>query len=94
MCDANSAQISRSLVCAAVVNPGKIVFGTDEGLFSYELTKESVARIDDVKKVVQVEMIPDEQLLVVLSGELTSLCTLLISQLIYLFLTTKGTEVC
>lgn len=56
------------MTCSAVVNTDKIVVGTDDGLFSYELTKESVSRIDDVKKVLQVEMIPEEQLLVVLSG--------------------------
>ena len=45
------------------------MLGTDEGLYSYELTKEIVSRIDDSKKVTQVEMIQDEQLLIVLSGK-------------------------
>jgi CNH domain. len=57
------------MICAAVVNQDKVVVGTDDGLFSYELAKEMVCRIDDVKKVLQVEMIVDEQLLVVLSGK-------------------------
>ena len=58
----------KSVLCSAVVNPDKIVVGTEEGLFSYELTKEIVTRIDDIKKVLQVEMIPEEQLVIVLSG--------------------------
>ena len=68
MCDTNNIQAFRSMACAAVVNQDKIVVGTEDGLFSYELGKESITRIDDVKKVLQVEMIPEEQLLVVLSG--------------------------
>jgi len=69
VCDTNNIQAFRSMICAAVVNQDKVVVGTDDGLFSYELAKEMVCRIDDVKKVLQVEMIVDEQLLVVLSGK-------------------------
>lgn len=42
--------------------------GTEEGLFAYDLSKEAVLRIDDVKKVFQIQVVQDEQLLVVLSG--------------------------
>ncbi|XP_066911652.1 serine/threonine-protein kinase MRCK alpha-like isoform X2 [Clytia hemisphaerica] len=69
LCDTNNIQVFRSMTCAAVVNQDKVVVGTEDGLFSYELGKESITRIDDVKKVLQVEMIPEEQLLVVLSGK-------------------------
>lgn len=69
LCDTSNIQTFRSMVCAAIVSQNKVVVGTDDGLFSYELAKESVTRIDDVKKVVQVEMVADEQLLIVLSGK-------------------------
>ena len=71
VCD-NNIPIVKSTVCAAIVSPDKIVCGTDEGLFSYELSREALLRIDDIKKVLQVEMIPDEQLLIVLAGECTN----------------------
>ncbi|XP_057303802.1 serine/threonine-protein kinase MRCK alpha-like [Hydractinia symbiolongicarpus] len=68
ICD-NSMQIIRSAASSAIINPEKVVFGTDDGLYAYELTKEIISRIDDVKKVIQVEMIAEEQLLIVLGGK-------------------------
>lgn len=58
----------KSTTCGTIVNSEKIVLGTDEGLYTYELPREVITRIDDSKKVVQVEMITEEQLLIVLSG--------------------------
>ena len=60
--------ILKSTTCATIVNSDKIVLGTDEGLYSYEMPREVIARIDDSKKVAQVELITEEQLLIVLSG--------------------------
>lgn len=68
ICD-NSMQIIRSAASSAIINPEKVVFGTDDGLYAYELSKEMISRIDDVKKVIQVEMIAEEQLLIVLGGK-------------------------
>ena len=64
----NSLQIVKSTICAAIIGPEKIVVGTEEGLYCIELIKETVTRIGDNRKVYQVEMIAEEQLLVVLSG--------------------------
>ena len=69
VCD-NTTQIIRTTVCAVIFSPEKIICGTDEGLYTYEVIKEQVAKIDDVKKVFQIEMLPDEQLLVVLSSKI------------------------
>ena len=60
----------KSIICAALVNMDKMLLGTEEGLYAYEITKEKHIRIDDVKKVLQVEVIPEEQLIIVLSGNL------------------------
>jgi len=68
ICD-SSISILKSTLCSTIVNPDKIVLGTDEGLYAYELNREVISRIDDIKKVAQVEMIPEEQLLIVLAGK-------------------------
>ena len=64
----NNIPIVRTTVCAALVDSTRIVCGTEEGLYSYHLSKESVTRIDENKKVMQLEMVHEEQLLIVLSG--------------------------
>lgn len=70
VCDRNSIQVFRSVLCAAICSQDKVIVGTEEGLFAYDLTKEAVLRVDDVKKVFQVQVVPDEQLIVVLSGKI------------------------
>eukprot|EP00794_Sanderia_malayensis_P017614 gene17614-19368_t len=76
VCDAADYAIVKMTQCAAIRDPETVVFGTDEGLFSLRLqTKEEgnchleTAKIGDARKVFQVEMIHDEQLLVVVSGK-------------------------
>ncbi|XP_065655108.1 serine/threonine-protein kinase MRCK alpha isoform X2 [Hydra vulgaris] len=61
--------ILRTTVCAAVIDITRIVCGSEEGLYSYHLGKESLTRIDETKKVVQIEMVHADQLLIVLSGK-------------------------
>ncbi|CAB4026637.1 serine threonine- kinase MRCK alpha-like [Paramuricea clavata] len=68
VCDA-SLHIVKMALCATIIDTDRIVVGTEDGLFLLELMKESCIRIGDAKKVTQVEMLPDEQLLIVLSSK-------------------------
>ncbi|XP_065052228.1 serine/threonine-protein kinase MRCK alpha-like isoform X1 [Rhopilema esculentum] len=70
VCDATDHAVVKMTQCAAIVDSAKIVFGTEEGLFSLDLTakQDAVSKIGDARKVFQVEVISDEQLVVVISG--------------------------
>ncbi|XP_015747480.1 PREDICTED: serine/threonine-protein kinase MRCK alpha-like [Acropora digitifera] len=58
----------RQALCATIIDTDRVCLGTEDGLFCIELPKESTSRIGDNKKVSQIEMLPDEQLLVLISG--------------------------
>ncbi|KAK2561476.1 Serine/threonine-protein kinase MRCK alpha [Acropora cervicornis] len=58
----------RQALCATIIDTDRVCLGTEDGLFCIELMKESTSRIGDNKKVSQIEMLPDEQLLVLISG--------------------------
>ncbi|XP_028408915.1 serine/threonine-protein kinase MRCK alpha-like [Dendronephthya gigantea] len=68
VCDA-SLHIVKMALCATIIDTDRIVVGTEDGLFLLELMKESCIRIGDAKKVTQVEMLPEEKLLIVLSSK-------------------------
>ncbi|XP_068751786.1 serine/threonine-protein kinase MRCK alpha-like isoform X3 [Montipora capricornis] len=63
----SNVQIKQAL-CATIIDTDRVCLGTEDGLFCIELMKESTSRIGDNKKVSQIEMLPDEQLLVLISG--------------------------
>ncbi|XP_078344292.1 serine/threonine-protein kinase MRCK alpha-like isoform X3 [Oculina patagonica] len=63
----SNVQIKQAL-CATIIDTDRVCLGTEDGLFCIELMKESMSRIGDNKKVSQIEMLPDEQLLVLISG--------------------------
>ncbi|XP_073230481.1 serine/threonine-protein kinase MRCK beta-like isoform X9 [Porites lutea] len=63
----SNPQIKQAL-CATIIDTDRVCLGTEDGLFCIELMKENVTRIGDNKKVSQIEMLPDEQLLVLISG--------------------------
>nr|XP_058949041.1 serine/threonine-protein kinase MRCK alpha-like isoform X2 [Pocillopora verrucosa] len=63
----SNPQIKQAL-CATIIDTDRVCLGTEDGLFCIELMKESSSRIGDNKKVSQIEMLPDEQLLVLISG--------------------------
>ena len=46
----------------------RFVLGTDEGLFCLQLSSGIIVRVDS-KKIFQVEVMPTEQLIVVISGK-------------------------
>ncbi|XP_028903090.1 serine/threonine-protein kinase MRCK alpha isoform X14 [Ornithorhynchus anatinus] len=53
---------------AAIVDHERIALGNEEGLFVVHVTKDEIIRVGDNKKVHQIELIPAEQLIAVISG--------------------------
>ncbi|GFQ94894.1 hypothetical protein TNCT_217962 [Trichonephila clavata] len=65
----NTLTLIKSTTCAAVIDPERIVIGTEEGLYCVDLDREEIARIGDGKKVCQLEYIAEEQLLLAVAGK-------------------------
>ncbi|XP_053315305.1 serine/threonine-protein kinase MRCK alpha isoform X3 [Spea bombifrons] len=53
---------------AAILDHERIALGNEEGLFVVHVTKDEIIRVGDNKKVHQVDLIPNEQLIAVISG--------------------------
>ncbi|KAK3733779.1 hypothetical protein QZH41_015098 [Actinostola sp. cb2023] len=68
VCDPTMIHMKQTL-CATIIDTDRVVIGTEDGLFCLELMKESISRIGDNKKAFQVEMLPEDQLLVLISGK-------------------------
>ncbi|XP_055005106.1 serine/threonine-protein kinase MRCK beta-like [Boleophthalmus pectinirostris] len=58
----------KSTLSAAVLDRERVVLGTEEALFVVELTRDVIVRACDTKKVLQVELVPRENLLVLVCG--------------------------
>ncbi|XP_072346526.1 serine/threonine-protein kinase MRCK beta isoform X1 [Scyliorhinus torazame] len=58
----------KTSLSAAVIDRERIVLGTEEGLFAVELTRDMIVRAADCKKVYQIELIPKENLIVLICG--------------------------
>ncbi|GIY12579.1 hypothetical protein CDAR_213711 [Caerostris darwini] len=65
----NTLTLIKSTTCAAVIDPERIVLGTEEGLYCVDLDREEIARVGDGKKVCQLEYIAEEQLLLAVAGK-------------------------
>ncbi|XP_073412476.1 serine/threonine-protein kinase MRCK alpha isoform X2 [Dendrobates tinctorius] len=53
---------------ASILDHERIALGNEEGLFVVHVTKDEIIRVGDNKKVHQVELLPNEQLIAVISG--------------------------
>ncbi|XP_033874262.3 serine/threonine-protein kinase MRCK alpha-like isoform X3 [Acipenser ruthenus] len=53
---------------ASIIDHERIALGNEEGLFVVHVTKDEIIRVGDNKKVHQIELIPSEQLMAVISG--------------------------
>uniref|UniRef100_A0A8C4TN76 Serine/threonine-protein kinase MRCK alpha-like n=1 Tax=Erpetoichthys calabaricus TaxID=27687 RepID=A0A8C4TN76_ERPCA len=58
----------RTAQSAAIVDQQRIALGTEEGLYLIHVTKNEILQMGDCKKVTQINVLPESQLLVVLSG--------------------------
>ncbi|XP_059484559.1 serine/threonine-protein kinase Genghis Khan isoform X4 [Neocloeon triangulifer] len=65
----NNLAFIKNAMSGAIIDPDRLVLGTEEGLFCLDLDRSEIARVGDGKKIFQLEYIIEEQLLVVLAGK-------------------------
>lgn len=65
----NTLNLLKNTLSAAIIDPDRIVMGTEDGLFCIDLDRSEIARIGEGKKLFQLEYIQEEHLLVVVSGK-------------------------
>ncbi|TRY55362.1 hypothetical protein DNTS_019036, partial [Danionella cerebrum] len=53
---------------AAIIDHERIALGNEEGLYVVHVTKDEIIKVGDNKRVHQIELIPSEQLIAVISG--------------------------
>uniref|UniRef100_A0A8C1U937 non-specific serine/threonine protein kinase n=1 Tax=Cyprinus carpio TaxID=7962 RepID=A0A8C1U937_CYPCA len=58
----------KSTQSAAIIDHERIALGNEEGLYVIHVTKDEIIKVGDNKKVHQIELIPSEQLIAVISG--------------------------
>ncbi|XP_014247988.1 serine/threonine-protein kinase Genghis Khan isoform X2 [Cimex lectularius] len=64
----NTQTFIKNTMSATIVDPDRLVIGTDDGLLCLDLDRSEVARIGENKKVYQVELVLDEQVVIVVAG--------------------------
>ncbi|XP_037032828.1 serine/threonine-protein kinase Genghis Khan [Bradysia coprophila] len=65
----SSLTILRCALCALIIDPDRILMGTEDGLFCLDLDQSEMARIGESKKIIQLWHIAEEQILVILCGK-------------------------
>ncbi|KAL3275979.1 hypothetical protein HHI36_020710 [Cryptolaemus montrouzieri] len=65
----NTQTILRNVLSASIIDPDRIVLGTEEGMYCLDLDRSEIARVGEAKKIFQLEYISEEHLLVVVSGK-------------------------
>lgn len=63
-----SVTLIKNAVCGTVIDPDRLLVGAEEGLFCIDLDNCEIARIGDGKKIVSLEYIAEEQLIMVIAG--------------------------
>ncbi|KAK7133276.1 hypothetical protein R3I94_015222 [Phoxinus phoxinus] len=58
----------KTTLSAAIIDRERIILGTEDGLFVVELTRDIILRAADCKRVCQIELIPKEKMVALLSG--------------------------
>ncbi|TRY99921.1 hypothetical protein DNTS_020227 [Danionella cerebrum] len=58
----------KSTLSAAILDRERILLGTEDGLFVVEITRDVIVRAADCKRVCQIELIPKEKMVALLSG--------------------------
>ncbi|XP_038071519.1 serine/threonine-protein kinase MRCK alpha-like isoform X2 [Patiria miniata] len=66
VCDP-SMPLIKMVHCADIVDYDRFLLGTDEGLYCLQLSTGYITRVDN-KKIFHVEIVPTEQLIIVISG--------------------------
>ncbi|XP_043483679.1 serine/threonine-protein kinase Genghis Khan [Leptopilina heterotoma] len=65
----NTLALIKNVMSGAIIDPDRLVIGTEEGLFCLDLDRSEIARVGEGKKVYLLEYVTEEQLIVVLSGK-------------------------
>ncbi|KAH0545683.1 serine/threonine-protein kinase Genghis Khan isoform X2 [Cotesia glomerata] len=65
----NTLAVVKNVMSGAIIDPDRLVIGTEEGLFCLDLDRSEVAKVGEGKKIYLLEYITEEQLIVVLSGK-------------------------
>ncbi|XP_057341565.1 serine/threonine-protein kinase MRCK beta isoform X1 [Microplitis mediator] len=65
----NTLAVIKNVMSGAIIDPDRLVIGTEEGLFCLDLDRSEVAKVGEGKKIYLLEYITEEQLIVVLSGK-------------------------
>uniref|UniRef100_A0A8C1NCA3 non-specific serine/threonine protein kinase n=1 Tax=Cyprinus carpio TaxID=7962 RepID=A0A8C1NCA3_CYPCA len=58
----------KTTLSAAIVDRERIALGTEDGLFVVEITRDVIVRAADCKKICQIELMPKEKMVALLSG--------------------------
>ncbi|XP_077094964.1 serine/threonine-protein kinase MRCK alpha isoform X18 [Siphateles boraxobius] len=64
----SSLPLIKTTQAAAIIDHERIALGNEEGLYVIHVTKDEIIKVGD-KKVHQIELIPSEQLIAVISGQ-------------------------
>lgn len=65
----NTQTIIRNVLSSCIIDPDRIVIGTEEGMYCLDLDRSEAAKVGEAKKMFQLEYISEEHLLVVVSGK-------------------------
>uniref|UniRef100_A0A336K750 non-specific serine/threonine protein kinase n=1 Tax=Culicoides sonorensis TaxID=179676 RepID=A0A336K750_CULSO len=65
----STVTLVRNAMSALIIDPDRILLGTEDGLYCMELDRCEMARIGESKKIIQLWHIPEEQLFVILCGK-------------------------
>ncbi|KAK0161975.1 hypothetical protein PV327_008366 [Microctonus hyperodae] len=65
----NTLAIVKNVMSGAIIDPDRLVIGTEEGLFCLDLDRSEIAKVGEGKKIYLLEYVTEEQLIVVLSGK-------------------------
>ncbi|KAL5287961.1 gek family protein [Megaselia abdita] len=65
----SSLTIIRTALSSLIIDPDRILLGTEDGLYCLDLDQCEIARIGESKKIIQLWYITEEQILVVLCGK-------------------------
>uniref|UniRef100_A0A673MUU4 non-specific serine/threonine protein kinase n=1 Tax=Sinocyclocheilus rhinocerous TaxID=307959 RepID=A0A673MUU4_9TELE len=58
----------KTTLSAAIVDRERIALGTEDGLFVVEITRDVIVRAADCKRICQIELMPKEKMVALLSG--------------------------
>nr|XP_040127478.1 serine/threonine-protein kinase MRCK alpha-like isoform X2 [Ictidomys tridecemlineatus] len=64
----SSLPLIKTTQAAAIIDPKRIALGNEEGLFVVHITIDEILRVGDLKRVHQIELIPQGQIVAVISG--------------------------